>query len=128
MKDFVLKNWYFLLLGFLAVCTFVLTLISMIKKIKNKGNVFDSIKEAILENLPFWITISEGLAGGETKKDNVISLGIALVSKMMGRKLSAEENDYFVAFIGDSVEKILSTPQKSLHEPKKGNTGKYTVK
>lgn len=124
MKEFLIKNWYYIILAALAIAGFIVSLVVSLKK--NKGaNVFDSIKAALLENIPFWAVISEGLAGGETKKDNVISLGIALVSKLMGRKLSAEENDYFVAFIGDHLEKILATPQKKLEAPKKAQSGKY---
>lgn len=124
MKEFLIKNWYYIILAAIAVAGFIVSLVVSLKK--NKGaNVFDSIKAALLENIPFWAVISEGLAGGETKKDNVISLGIALVSKLMGRKLSAEENDYFVAFIGEHLEKILATPQKKLEAPKKAQNGKY---
>lgn len=125
MIDFILKNWYYLILAFIAVATFIVSLISMIKKSKNKGNIIEMAKESCLENLPFWITISEGISGGEQKLENVLSLGIALVRKMLGRNLSADENDYFVGFIKESVEKILATPQKKLQAPKNSPSGKY---
>ena len=125
MKEFIYKNWYYLIVAVLAIATFTVSLITAIKRNKNRGNVFDTVKEALLENIPFWITISEGFSGGEAKKDNVISLGMALVNKMLGRKISPDENDYFVAFISDSLEKVLATPQKKLVAPKTAEKGKY---
>lgn len=126
--DFIYKNWYYLLLAVLAVATFAVSLILAIKKNKNSGNIFDSIKAALMENIPFWAVISEGLSGGDNKKNNVITLGIALVNKLLGRKLSADENDYFVAFISEQLEKVLATPQKKLQAPKKAEEGRYRVK
>ena len=127
MQDFLIKNWYYLLLAALAVAGFIVSLILSLKRNKNKGNVFDSIKEALMEQIPFWAIISEGLAGGEAKKDNVISLGIALVNKLLGRKLSADETAYFVSFISEHLEKVLATPQKKLQQPKTAASGKYRV-
>lgn len=124
MKDFLLNNWYYILVAALAVISFIASLIISIKK-KGSSNIIDSIKEAVLENLPFWCVLSEGLNGGEAKKDNVLSLGIALVSKMLGRNLTADENDYFIAFISEHLEKILATPQKKLEAPKKADSSKY---
>lgn len=126
--DFIYKNWYYLLLAVLAVATFAVSLVLAIKKNKNSGNIFDSIKAALMENIPFWAVISEGLSGGDNKKNNVITLGIALVNKLLGRKLSADENDYFVAFISEQLEKVLATPQKKLQAPKKAEEGRYRVK
>lgn len=125
MKEFIYKNWYYLIVAVLGIATFTVSLITAVKRNKNRGNVFDTVKEALLENIPFWITISEGFSGGEAKKDNVISLGMALVNKMLGRKISPDENDYFVAFISDSLEKVLATPQKKLVVPKMAEKGKY---
>lgn len=124
MKDFLIQNWYYILVAALAIVSFIASLIISIKK-KGSSNIIDSVKESILENLPFWCVLSEGLQGGETKKENVLSLGIALASKLLGRKLTADENDFFVAFISEHLEKILSTPQKKLEAPKKADSSKY---
>lgn len=123
MKEFLANNWYYVLAAVLLVASFTSTIIIASKK---KGaNIFDTVKEAILENLPYWIMLSESLAGGETKKANVLSLGVALASKMLGHNLTSEENDYFVAFISEHLEKVLTTPQKKLDAPKKAVSGKY---
>lgn len=127
MKEFLVKNWYYIILAVIALASFVVSVINIKKKNKN-ANVFDSVKAALLENIPFWAVISEGLASGEDKKNNVISLGIALVSKMMGRQISADENAYFVAFISENLEKVLATPQKKLEKAEIAQKSKYTVK
>lgn len=127
MKEFLVKNWYYIILAIIALASFVVSVINIKKKNKN-ANVFDSVKAALLENIPFWAVISEGLASGEDKKNNVISLGIALVSKMMGREISADENAYFVAFISENLEKVLATPQKKLEKAEIAQKSKYTVK
>ena len=113
MKEFLLTNWYFIVLAMLAILSFIISFVSIRKKNKS-GNLLDTIKTAILENVPFWVCISEGMSEGADKKNNVISLGLALVQKMFGRKLTADESNYFVSYIGEQIEKILSAPQKKL--------------
>ena len=126
MKEFLLKNWYYLILAFVAVAGFVSSLIIALKKGKNP-NLFDSIKTALLENIPFWAIMSEGLASGVDKKNNVITLGIALARKLLGRDLSADENNYFVAFISEGLEKILATPQKKLKQAENPKKSAYAT-
>lgn len=117
MKEFLIANWYYIVLAFVAVAGFISSLIVSLKK--KSGNLFDSVKEALLENIPLWAVLSESLASGEDKKNNVISLGIALASKLLGKKLDAEEVNYFSSFISEHLEKILAAPQKKLAMTKK---------
>ena len=63
--------------------------------------------------------MSEGLASGADKKNNVISLGIALANKLLGRNLTADENNIIASFIGENLEKILAAPQKKLAQTQK---------
>lgn len=124
MKEFLLANWYYLIMAFVAVVGFVVSLCVSLKK--NKGaNILDSIKAAILEQLPIWAIMSEGLSSGANKKNNVISLGIALASKLLGRNLTADESYYFSSFISEQLENILSAPQKKLAMT---NKSKYVTK
>lgn len=126
MKEFLMANWYWIAA---IILMFVSVFSTVFIAVKKKGaNIFDSVKEAILENLPYWIMLSESLAGGENKKANVLSLGIALASKLLGHNLTSDENDYFVAFISEHLEKVLATPQKKLDAPKKVDLGKYRAK
>ena len=126
MKDFLIKNWYYVLLAVLAVLSFTVSLIVSIKK--NKGtNLLDSVKVSLMENIPFWAVLSENLVSGEDKKNNVISLGIALASKILGKKLTGEETDYFVAFITEQLEKVLSAPQKKLVKAENPQKSKYRI-
>lgn len=126
MKDFLIKNWYYIILAFVAVAGFISSLIIALKKGKNP-NLFDSIKTALLEQIPFWAVMSEGLVSGQDKKNNVITLGIALVRKLLGRDLSADENNYFVAFVSDNLEKILTAPQKKLKTAEINKKSPYTT-
>ena len=124
IKEFLLKNWYYIILAALAIAGFIVSLVLSLKR--NKGNnIWDHVRAALMENIPFWAIISEGLGSGEDKKNNVLTLGIALVNKMFGRKLSADENDYFVGFISEQLEKVLSAPQKKLQVAKNKANGKY---
>lgn len=127
MKEFLLTNWYFIVLAMLAILSFIISFISIRKKNKS-GNLLDTIKKAILENVPFWVCISEGMNEGADKKNNVISLGLALVQKMFGRNLTADESNYFVAYIGEQIEKILSAPQKKLVAETEKKASKFVIK
>lgn len=126
MKDFLIKNWYYLILALIAIVGFITNLIIARKKAKNP-NLFDSIKAALLEQIPFWAVMSEGLVSGSDKKNNVITLGIALVRKLLGRDLSADENNYFVAFVSENLEKILTAPQKKLKTAEIKQKSPYTT-
>lgn len=127
IKEFLLKNWYYIILAILAIATFIVSLVSAKRKNKNLS-LLESAKLALLENIPTWAVISEGFVSGADKKNNVITLGIALVRKILGRNLTAEENDYFVAFISEGLEKILTAPQKKLQAAKNEPLSKYRVK
>lgn len=117
MKEFFLQNWYYILLAVVAIAGFISSLIISLKR--KPSNIFDSIKAAILEQLPLWAIMSEGLASGADKKNNVISLGIALANKLLGRNLTADENNIIASFIGENLEKILAAPQKKLAQTQK---------
>ena len=127
MKDFLIKNWYYIILAFVAVAGFVSSVIIAVRKGKNP-NFFDTIKAALLENIPLWAIMSEGMVSGADKKNNVISLGIALIRKLLGRNLTADENNYYAAFISDNLEKILSAPQKKLIKAENMHKSKYTTR
>lgn len=124
MKEFLLANWYYIVLAVVAVAGFVSSLCISLRK--NKGaNIFDSVKAALMENIPLWAIMSEGLSSGVDKKNNVISLGIALASKLLGRNLTADENSFIASFISENLEKVLSAPQKKLAMTKES---KYRAK
>lgn len=127
IKEFLLKNWYYIILALLAIATFIVSLVSAKRKNKNLS-LLESAKLALYENIPTWAVISEGFVSGADKKNNVITLGIALVRKILGRNLTADENDYFVAYISESLEKILTAPQKKLQAAKNEPLSKYRVK
>lgn len=123
--EFIKNNWYYLILTLLAIIGFIVSII--IKKKYGKMNLTDAIKAAAMEEMPFWITLSEGLEGGENKKNNFLSLCIAYISKKLGRNLTAEENQFFVTWASDMLEKFLTTPQKKLMQPKTAQKSKYRI-
>lgn len=127
MKEFLLANWYYIILALVAVAGFFSSLIIALKRNKNP-NLIDSVKAALLENIPLWAVMSEGLISGADKKNNVITLGIALARKLLGRDLTADENTYFAAFISESLEKILTAPQKKLVKAENAKKSPYTIK
>lgn len=119
MLEFLKDYWNLIFDAFCVVLFIVSVVIAFIRKRKNKLNFLDSVKEALLENLPTWIILSENLKEGKDKKNNVISLGVAFATKLVGRELSPDETSYLVAFIENGLESILSTPQKKLETAEK---------
>ena len=72
IKEFILANWYYLLLFVLALAGFITSLV--MKRKGGKTNLLDSVKSALLEQIPLWAILSEGLASGEDKNNNVLQL------------------------------------------------------
>lgn len=124
--DFLLQHWKEILWAVLMLVSFTISLILAIRK-RGKENILTSVKEALLEQIPTWAILSEGFSSGQAKKENVLTLGLALVQKMLGRNLSADENAFWVSFLTEQLEKILSTPQKKLTVVKKENVSKYRI-
>ena len=121
-KQFLIQNWYLIAVVVLCIALFIVSLF----KNKNLGLV-EKIKASLLEQLPIWIILSEQFNTGEAKMNNVLALGLALVSKMLGRALTADENTFFESFIREQAEKILSAPQKKLKTAEITKKSKYTV-
>lgn len=94
-------NWKLFLLVLLALCELVLFILSLTKKAVK----IDSLKEKILNLLPFIISIAEDLFGsglGSVKKDYVL--------KVVKKVLSLDNS--YDSFISEALENILSTPHK----------------
>lgn len=123
--EFIKNNWYYLILTLLAIGGFIASIV--IKCKRGKMNPLDAIKASAMEEMPFWISISESLEGPENKRNNFLSLVIAYVSKKFGRNLTAEENQFFVTWAEDMLEKILATPQKKLNKAKIEQKSKYRI-
>lgn len=124
--EFLPQHWKEILWAVLMLVSFTISLILAIRK-RGKENILTSVKEALLEQIPTWAILSEGFSSGQAKKENVLTLGLALVQKMLGRNLSADENAFWVSFLTEQLEKILSTPQKKLTVVKKENVSKYRI-
>lgn len=108
MKEFIFENWRWLIsliIGLLSVILLVF---------KKKYKVYSrSIPQFILEKLPMCIRTAERMfKAGPQKLDFVVSLVSDLLVQEFPQIMTSKYDDY----IRDSVEAILSTPEKKEKE------------
>lgn len=121
IKVFLIENWQLIASACLFVVSFVIGLVSKLKK----GYTFSDILLGLIsEQLPQWISLAEASGGtGEQKKVTVLNEALNYASKTLGRKLSDEEVSFIVTQASEQIEKILGTPQKksdyNQEQPKK---------
>lgn len=110
LKEFLIENWQLIASACLFVVSFVIGLVSKLKK----GYTFSDILLGLIsEQLPQWISLAEAKGGtGEQKKVQVLNEALNYASKTLGRKLSDEEVSFLVTQASEQIEKILGTPQK----------------
>ena len=110
LKVFLIENWQLIASACLFVVSFVIGLVSKLKK----GYTFSDILLGLIsEQLPQWISLAEVKGGtGEQKKVQVLNEALNYASKTLGRKLSDEEVSFIVTQASEQIEKILGTPQK----------------
>lgn len=110
LKVFLIENWQLIASACLFVVSFVIGLVSKLKK----GYTFSDILLGLIsEQLPQWISLAETKGGtGEQKKVQVLNEALNYASKTLGRKLSDEEVSFIVTQASEQIEKILGTPQK----------------
>lgn len=110
LKVFLIENWQLIASACLFVVSFVIGLVSKLKK----GYTFSDILLGLIsEQLPQWISLAEAKGGtGEQKKVQVLNEALNYASKTLGRKLSDEEVSFLVTQASEQIEKILGTPQK----------------
>ena len=110
LKEFLIDNWQLIASACLFVVSFVIGLVSKLKK----GYTFSDILLGLIsEQLPQWISLAEAKGGtGEQKKVQVLNEALNYASKTLGRKLSDEEVSFLVTQASEQIEKILGTPQK----------------
>ena len=116
LKVFLIENWQLIASACLFVVSFVIGLLSKLKK----GYTFSDILLGLIsEQLPQWISLAEVKGGtGEQKKVQVLNEALNYASKTLGRKLSDEEVSFIVTQASEQIEKILGTPQKKTEEKK----------
>lgn len=64
--------------------------------------------------LPSAISKAEFPGNGLAKKKEVMDVALSVITKKLGRTLSDSEKSLALKFIDESIEAILSTPQKKL--------------
>lgn len=99
----------------ISIVTLILSVILIfIKKRPKTIDEFISIIDEIIGLLPGFINKVEIPNNGLMKKKEVLSMCFNLVKKKLGRELSNSELDYAYKKFDDSIEAILSTPQKRI--------------
>ena len=119
--ELLLEYWQLFAAAILLILTII---VSIVKAHKTKGDVFTTLKEQLLEQLPTWISLVECDKNGPEKKIQVLQDALTYSSKVLGHKLSDMERDYIISFADKSIEAILGTPQKKLGGTKNGAKGK----
>ena len=121
IKQFLIQNWQLIASACLFVISFIIGLVSKLKK----GYTFSDILLGLIsEQLPNWISLAEASGGtGEQKKVAVLNDALNFASKTLGRKLSEEETSFIITNASEQIEKILGTPQKK-EEPKQVKVNK----
>ena len=124
LKVFLIENWQLIASACLFVVSFVIGLVSKLKK----GYTFSDILLGLIsEQLPQWISLAEAKGGtGEQKKVQVLNEALNYASKTLGRKLSDEEVSFIVTQASEQIEKILGTPQKKEDEKNEEKAKKKT--
>lgn len=104
MKEFLTTYWFELVL---VVLTVVSCVISIIRKKPSKA--VDDVKLIISEVLPGFINLAE-MSGvcGKAKLMFVVDS----VMKRIKAYVSSKDEQYWMTYISEQVENILSTPQK----------------
>lgn len=112
MNDFlnVLKNhWETIVAVFLFILSFILQLIK-----KKPVKLIDGIKTFISEAVPAIVNTAESLYGsghGDDKKKYVHELICSMIGSRYGIQ-PRKVDDLYEEYIDDTIELVLSTPQK----------------
>lgn len=107
-KQFFIQYWKYILIGFLYL---VLLVCSLIRK-KVNCNLLDKFYSEVVNLLPGFICRVETPGNGESKKQAVILLACNQLEKLLGRKLSSDEFNFYSDKFSKLIEKILLTPTK----------------
>ena len=101
---FMSDNWKWILTLFLSIVNI------LICSLRKRTKIVDSVKEYILKWLPTFIRLAEdiGNLSGEEKKEVVLQF----VKENVSKNFDGIDLDCYIDFINDSIESILSTPQK----------------
>lgn len=104
MKEFLTTYWFELVL---IVITVVSCVVSIIRKKPSKTN--EDVKLMIAEVLPGFINLAE--ASGVCGKAKLMFV-VESILKRIRKYVSGKDTSYWMTYIQEQVENILSTPQK----------------
>lgn len=112
MKEFILNYWQYLVIILVDLIGLVFILLR-----KKQSITEASIKEMIADVVPGYINLAE--ASGSTGRTK-LCLVVDLVLKRIQKYISKSDEQFWISYIHDVIEAILSTPQKKgdSHEEK----------
>lgn len=103
MKEFIIEHYHELISLVSAVIVILITVF------KKKVKIFGSIYEEILRIAPYWI---QEVENSELKGEKKLNECVACIKAQLGTSYPGVNLDFYTKFIKQSVENILSTPQK----------------
>lgn len=107
IKDFIVQNWYYIALIFIAICNMILLICK-----KNKVVQEDTLFTKLLEILPVMIRRAEDTGlDGVNKLTFVIDTAMSWLADYTGKNTACIRATYQERVI-TAVENILSTPEK----------------
>ena len=107
--EFLKEYWFQLATGLFFIVEVVLL---VIKRKPKSIDDFKLVLEEVLAVVPELVISRERPGEGSTKKLEVITSCISLISSKLGRKLTDSEKGLITAQVAAKIETVLSTPTK----------------
>ena len=110
MESILKKYGVYMLLGLILL--FEILILIFKRKPKTLDEFLSILHEVVANRLPILINSAESQVSASIKKLNVVDAAYAIVKSQLGRELSSKEKAVFQSYVSESIEMILSTPQK----------------
>lgn len=107
--NFLIEYWYVVVIGVFFLIGFIFDLINVCRK---PSEVIDTIKTDILTMLPQLIQIAEAQYSDEPHSGAAKKLFVITAIMDWFKSMGYKYTESYKIFIEESLEKILSTPQK----------------
>lgn len=108
------QNWQLILSAIVSL----VSIITMLVKKPVSSDLWDKSIAQVIELIPTFINKVETDGNGKAKKAIVLEASITTLEKILHRNLTADELSTADLKFSDSIEAILSTPQKKTIDEK----------
>lgn len=110
--NFLTDNWYYIVVIILSFLSVLLALVKK-KRVINSDLFIDALKDTLLK-LPEIIKSVDSLEiAGADKKSLVIASAIKVLSGLLGRDLTDDEDKYLNNILSKQIESVLDAPTKN---------------